>query len=164
MLRLLIMLRRLRQQRGLGRPSAGSVAVRLVDAGSCNGCEHELNALGGPYYDVARLGVNVVASPRHADLLLVTGSITSAMVDPLRHAYESMPEPRRVVALGNCALGVDLLGSPEVCGSGVGAVLPVDITIAGCPRTPEVIAVALADLTGHGPSSAADDHLGGTQQ
>jgi Ni,Fe-hydrogenase III small subunit len=130
------------------------VAVRLVDAGSCNGCEHELNALSGPNYDVARLGVNVVASPRHADLLLVTGSVTSAMVEPLRHAYASMPESRRVVALGNCALGLNLLGLPQVCGTGVAAVLPVDIGVAGCPPTPDQIIAALT----------ADDDLRGPQQ
>lgn len=143
MIGLLNNLRRLRRQLRLGRPSTGSLAIRMVDAGSCNGCEHELNALGSPYYDLARFGVNFVASPRHADVLLVSGAVTSAMVEPLRRAYAAMPEPRRVAALGNCALGLDLLGSPAQCGTGVEAVLPVDVRIAGCPPTPDQIAAAL---------------------
>lgn len=146
MIRLLDNLHKLRKRLSLGRPTVGSVAIRLVDAGSCNGCEHELNALGAPYYDLQRFGINIVASPRHADVLLVSGSVTKAMVDPLLRAYAAMPEPRKVVALGNCALGIDLLGNADTCGSGVDAVLPVDITIVGCPPTPDQIADGLLRL------------------
>ncbi len=88
------------------RPAgAGSLALRHVDAGSCNGCEHELTATANPYYDMQRHGLNIVASPRHADVLLVTGQITTRMAAPLRRAYEAMPEPRLVAALGDCAIG-----------------------------------------------------------
>lgn len=146
MIGLLNNLHKLRKRLSLGRPTVGSVAIRFVDAGSCNGCEHELNALGSPYYDLQRFGLNFVASPRHADVLLVSGSVTSAMVDPLRRACAAMPEPRRVVALGNCALGIDLLGKPDTSGSGVDAVLPVDISIVGCPPTPDQIADGLLRL------------------
>lgn len=159
MIGLLNNLRRLRRQLRLSRPSTGSLAIRMVDAGSCNGCEHELNALGSPYYDLARLGISFVASPRHADVLLVSGPVTSAMIEPLRHAWAAMPEPRRVAALGNCALGRDVLGSPEHCGTGVDAVLPVDITIAGCPPAPYQIAAGLAQALlegGHNSRSCSD--------
>ncbi len=90
----------------------GSLAVRHVDAGSCNGCEHELAAGFGPHYDLGRHGLSVAASPRHADVLLVTGAITTRMVGPLRAAYAAMPEPRLVVAFGDCAFGCRVLGIP----------------------------------------------------
>src|SRR5436305_15048032 len=88
----------------------GSLALRHVDAGSCNGCEHELNAVANPYYDLQQYGLNIVASPRHADVLLVTGAVTTRMADPLKRAYDAMPEPRLVAALGDCALGCNVLG------------------------------------------------------
>src|SRR5271167_6162 len=118
----------------------GSLALRHVDAGSCNGCEHELTATANPYYDLQRHGLNVVASPRHADVLLVTGPVTTRMAGPLRRAYEAMPEPRLVAALGDCALGCNVLGDAvELVGS-LEDVLPVDIRIPGCPPTPDAIA------------------------
>ena len=121
-----------------GRPR--SLAIRHVDAGSCNGCEHELGAAANPLYDLPRLGLDVVASPRHADILLVTGPVTTRMATALRRAYEAMPEPRLVAALGDCALGCGVLGDPgELIGS-LDAVLPVDLRIPGCPPTPEAIA------------------------
>jgi Ni,Fe-hydrogenase III small subunit len=114
MLTLLRDLRRLRLDVALPRPDRGrSLAIRHVDAGSCNGCEHELTLTSGPYYDLQRYGLGVVASPRHADVLLVTGPVTTRMRDPLLTAYQSMPEPRLVAALGDCALGCGLLGSPD---------------------------------------------------
>src|SRR5712691_9865850 len=104
MLTLLRDLRTLRKTLDLAGPRrASSVAIRHVDAGSCNGCEHELTLLWSPYYDLQRFGLGIVASPRHADVLLVTGPVTSRMREPLRVAYEAMPEPRRVAALGDCA-------------------------------------------------------------
>ena len=112
MLTLLRDLRQLRRDIALPRSGRGrSLAVRHVDAGSCNGCEHELTLASSPYYDLQRYGLGVVASPRHADVLLVTGAVTSRMRVPLLTAYNAMPEPRMVAALGDCALGCDILGT-----------------------------------------------------
>ena len=147
MLTLLRDLRRLRLDVALPRPDRGrSLAIRHVDAGSCNGCEHELTLTSSPYYDLQRYGLGLVASPRHADVLLVTGPVTTRMRDPLLTAYEAMPEPRLVAALGDCALGCGLLGSPDELVGPVDALLPVDLRIPGCPPTPEGIATALLEL------------------
>ena len=147
MLTLLRDLRDLRRNLALPRPTRGrSLAIRHVDSGSCNGCEHELTLLSSPYYDLQRFGLGVVASPRHADLLLVTGAVTSRMRAPLLTAYQAMPEPRRVAALGDCALGCNMLGTADDLIGPVETVLPVDIRIPGCPPTPEVIADALLAL------------------
>jgi Ni,Fe-hydrogenase III small subunit len=147
MLTLLRDLRRLRLDVALPRPDRGrSLAIRHVDAGSCNGCEHELTLTSGPYHDLQRYGLGVVASPRHADVLLVTGPVTTRMRDPLLTAYQSMPEPRLVAALGDCALGCGLLGSPDELVGPVDALLPVDLRIPGCPPTPGAIATALLEL------------------
>ena len=140
-------LRRLRRDLGLPRPGRGrSLAVRHVDAGSCNGCEHELTLTSSPAYDLQHLGLGVVASPRHADVLLVTGAITSRMREPLLTAYAAMPEPRLVAALGECALGRGLLGEPAQVLGPVHDVLEVDLRIPGCPPTPGAIAAALLSL------------------
>jgi Ni,Fe-hydrogenase III small subunit len=147
MLVLLRDLRKLRRSRGL--PAArrtGSLALRHVDCGSCNGCEHELTLVSGPTVDMARYGLGIVASPRHADVLLVTGPVTTRMRAALVTAYEAMPEPRRVAALGDCALGEGVLGSPSEIFGRVEDVLPVDLRIPGCPPTPEAIAGALLGL------------------
>ena len=147
MLTLLRDLRDLRRNLALARPTRGrSLAIRHVDAGSCNGCEHELTLLSSPYYDLQRFGLGVVASPRHADLLLVTGAVTRRMRAPLLTAYQAMPEPRRVAALGDCALGCNMLGTADDVIGPVETVLPVDIRIPGCPPTPEAIADALLAL------------------
>src|SRR5439155_16452073 len=112
MLTLLRDLRRLRRDLGLAPPSRGrSLAVRHVDAGSCNGCEHELTLATAPQYDLQRYGFGVVASPRHADVLLVTGTVTTRMREPLRAAYAAMPEPRPGGALGACAPGCGVLAA-----------------------------------------------------
>jgi Ni,Fe-hydrogenase III small subunit len=142
---LLRQLQLLRSRIALDRPVVGSCAVRHVDAGSCNGCEHELNAVMGPYYDLQRFGLNIVASPRHADVLLITGPVTSRMREPLLRAYAAMPEPRLVAALGNCALGIDIIAAVEEHAGGVAAVVPVDIQISGCPPPPEQIAAQLLE-------------------
>jgi len=147
MLTLLRDLRTLRQTLDLARPRrASSLAIRHVDAGSCNGCEHELSLLSSPYYDLQRFGLGIVASPRHADVLLVTGPVTRRMLEPLRLAYGAMPEPRRVAALGDCALGCGVLGMPDEIVGPLDKILRVDLRIPGCPPTPEVIAQALLGL------------------
>src|SRR5947209_6616852 len=140
-------LRRLRRQIDLPAPDRPrSLALRHVDAGSCNGCEHELTLASGPHYDLQRFGLGVVASPRHADVLLVTGTVTTRMHDALLIAYHAMPEPRRVAALGDCALGLNVIGADDALVGPVSATLPVDLTIPGCPPRPDHIAAALLEL------------------
>ena len=147
MLTLLRDLRRLRDTLDLARPARpSSLAIRHVDAGSCNGCEHELTLLSSPHYDLQRFGLGIVASPRHADVLLVTGPVTTRMREPLLVAYDAMPEPRRVAAVGDCALGCNVLGTTDDIVGPVDTILPVDLRIPGCPPTPEVIAQALLGL------------------
>jgi Ni,Fe-hydrogenase III small subunit len=147
MLTLLRDLRRLRQHVALAPPQrVSSLAIRHVDAGSCNGCEHELTLLSSPYYDLQRFGLGIVASPRHADVLLVTGAVTSRMLEPLRIAYAAMPEPRRVAALGDCSLGCNVLRTADAIVGPLDTILPVDLRIPGCPPTPQVIAQALLGL------------------
>jgi len=137
---LLRQLARVRRDAGLQRGPRRSLALRHVDAGSCNGCEHELALAGSPIYDLPRFGLDIVASPRHADILLVTGPVTTRMAAALRRAYDAMPEPRRVAALGDCALGCGILADPDEIAGPLEALLPVDIRIPGCPPTPEAIA------------------------
>jgi Ni,Fe-hydrogenase III small subunit len=121
-----------RVKRHLGR----ALAIREVDAGSCNGCELEINGLAGPVYDMERFGMHFVASPRHADLLLVTGPVTRNMEIPLRRTYEATPAPKIVVAVGDCAKTCGVFqGSYAVVGP-VDAIVPVDVTITGCPPEP----------------------------
>lgn len=140
-------LRRLRRQIALPAPDRQrSLAIRHVDAGSCNGCEHELTLASGPHYDLQRFGLGVVASPRHADVLLVTGIVTTRMHDALLVAYHAMPEPRRIAALGDCALGHNVIAADNSFSGSVAAILPVDLTIPGCPPTPDQIAAALLEL------------------
>ena len=147
MLTLLRDLRCLRRDLALARPDRGrSLRIRHVDAGSCNGCEHELTLVSSPYNDLERFGLGIVASPRHADVLLVTGPVTVRMREPLLAAFAAMPEPRLVAALGDCALGCGILGSDDEIVGPVAAVLPVDLHIPGCPPTPGAIAEALLGL------------------
>ncbi|MCB1009296.1 MAG: hypothetical protein M9964_00885 [Solirubrobacterales bacterium] len=143
---LLEQLRRARRTAALDRSGAiGSCALRHVDCGSCNACEHELTATLGPAYDLQRLGLDLVASPRHADVLLVTGPVTTRMVEPLRAAYAAMPEPRLVAALGDCPLGVGVVADRGALAGPLERILHVDIRIPGCPPTPAEITEALAD-------------------
>lgn len=126
----------------------GSAQVRHVDVGSCNGCEIEVAAAFGPVYDSDRYGARLVASPRHADVLLVTGVVTHNMAEPLRLTLAATPEPRVVVACGDCALTCGLLrGGYGVVGP-VGDVVPVDLEVPGCPPEPEAIVAALRRVTG----------------
>jgi Ni,Fe-hydrogenase III small subunit len=113
-----------------------ALAIREVDAGSCNGCEIEITGLASPIYDMERFGMHFVASPRHADLLLVTGPVTRNMEIPLRRTYEAMPAPKFVVAVGDCARDCGVFrGSYAVVGP-VDRIVPVDVIIAGCPPEP----------------------------
>jgi NADH-quinone oxidoreductase B subunit len=129
-------------RRRLGR----SLAIREVDAGSCNGCELEIHAVNNAYYDVERFGIRFVASPRHADVLLVTGPVTRNMRDALEKTYDAMPNPKWVVALGDCGRdGGCFAGSYAVVG-GVSEVIPVDLHIPGCPPTPIAILKGLLAL------------------
>ena len=119
-------------RRLLGR----ALAIRQVDAGSCNGCELEISGLTSPVYDIERFGIHFVASPRHADLLLVTGPVTRNMEVPLRKTYEATPDPKLVVAVGDCARTCGVFqGSYAVAGS-VDQIIPVDAFVAGCPPEP----------------------------
>jgi Ni,Fe-hydrogenase III small subunit len=120
-------------RRRLGR----SLAIREVDAGSCNGCELEIHALNNAFYDLERFGLRFVASPRHADVLLVTGPLTRNMREALERTYRATPDPKWVVAAGDCAVDGGLFaGSPACVAGGVGAAVPVDLHIRGCPPRP----------------------------
>ena len=127
---------------------AGSAQVRHVDCGSCNGCEVEVGAVFGPVYDADRYGARLVASPRHADVLLVTGVVTHNMHEPLRRTVEATPRPHVVVAVGDCAVdGGVFRGGYGVVGS-VDDVVAVDLAVPGCPPAPEEIVAALRRVTG----------------
>lgn len=115
---------------------ARSLHIRHVDAGSCNGCESEIKLLTSPYYDIHRLGMFFTPSPRHADLLLVTGPVTRAMEAPLRRTWEAMPEPRLVAAVGACACGGGVFGANGLTLGELARVLSVDVLIPGCPPSP----------------------------
>jgi Ni,Fe-hydrogenase III small subunit len=127
---------------------AGSIQLRHVDAGSCNGCGIEVGGAFGPVYDAERYGARLVASPRHADALLVTGPVTRNMAEPLRRTYDAVPAPKLVVAVGDCARNCGAFaGAYGVAGS-VGDIVDVDVEIPGCPPPPDAIVAALRGLTG----------------
>jgi Ni,Fe-hydrogenase III small subunit len=134
-------LERVARQR-LGR----SLSIRQVDAGSCNGCELEIHALNNAFYDLERFGLRFVASPRHADVLLVTGPVTKNMREALERTYAATPDPKWVVALGDCARDGGLFAGSEACIGGVDRVVPVDLHIPGCPPRPEAILRGLLAL------------------
>jgi formate hydrogenlyase subunit 7 len=126
----------------------GSVQLRHVDAGSCNGCEVEISGAFSPVYDAERYGARLVASPRHADALLVTGVVTRNMAQPLRDTYAAMPEPRSVIAVGDCARNCGLFADGYGVLGPVADVVPVDLEVPGCPPTPQQIVDALRSVTG----------------
>jgi Ni,Fe-hydrogenase III small subunit/ferredoxin len=136
-----------------------SLHIRHVDAGSCNGCESELQALNNPFYNLHRLGIFFTASPRFADLLLVTGSVTYAMREPLRATYEAMPEPRWVMAVGTCAVSGGIAEGGYASGHGLEGVLPVDVYLPGCPPNPAAIMHALLMFLGRAPQRARGGQL-----
>ena len=118
---------------------AGALTIRHVDAGSCNGCELEINALGNPYYNLEGLGIKFVASPRHADMLLVTGPVSRHMEVALKRTYEATPDPKLVVALGDCGCTGGIFGESYASCGRVSNVIPVDVAVPGCPPTPYAI-------------------------
>jgi Ni,Fe-hydrogenase III small subunit len=118
---------------------AGALTIRHVDAGSCNGCELEINSLSNPYYNLEGLGIKFVASPRHADMLLVTGPVSRHMEVALKRTYDATPEPKLVVALGDCGCTGGIFGESYASCGRVSNVIPVDVAVPGCPPTPFAI-------------------------
>jgi Ni,Fe-hydrogenase III small subunit len=125
-----------RLQDGILRVFGGSLAIRHVDAGSCNGCELEIHMLTTPYYNLEGLGIKFVASPRHADMLLVTGPVSRNMETALRRTYEAVPDPKLVVAVGDCGCTGGIFGESYASCGRVANVIPVDVAVPGCPPTP----------------------------
>jgi Ni,Fe-hydrogenase III small subunit len=123
-------------ERGIREILGRALCIRQVDAGSCNGCELEIHALGNPLYNVEALGIRFVASPRHADLLLVTGPVSRHMETALRRTYDATPDPKLVVAVGDCGACGGLFGESYASLGAVSNVIPVDVVVPGCPPTP----------------------------
>src|SRR5258708_5237561 len=140
-----------RVKRLLGR----ALAIREVDAGSCNGCELEIAGLASPVYDMERFGLHFVASPRHADLLLVTGPVTRNMEIPLRRTYDATPSPKFVVAVGDCAKDCGVFRESYAVVGPVDRVIPVDVTIGGCPPEPADILRGILEAVDRRPHSQA---------
>ncbi len=129
-------------RRKLGR----GLSIREIDAGSCNGCELEIHALNNAYYDLDRFGLRFVASPRHADVLLVTGPVTRNMREGLERTWRATPDPKWVVAAGDCAAGCGVFAASPACIGAAAKVVPVDLTIPGCPPTPTQLLQGLLAL------------------
>jgi len=134
-----------------------ALAIRHVDAGSCNGCELEIHAANNPYYNLEGLGIKFVASPRHADLLLVTGPVTRNMEEALRRTYDATPEPKLVVAIGDCGCTGGIFGESYASRGRVANVIPVDVAVPGCPPDPAAImqGVLTAVMSGRRSSAAS---------
>ncbi len=130
----------------ISRRLGKSLSIRHVDAGSCNGCELEIHALNNSFYDIERFGIRFVASPRHADLLLVTGPVTKNMREALERTYAAMPAPKWVVAVGDCGAGCGVFEGSYACVGAVSNVIPVDLVIRGCPPTPRDLLQGLLGL------------------
>ncbi|GLR97895.1 MULTISPECIES: NADH-quinone oxidoreductase subunit B family protein [Bradyrhizobium] len=126
-----------------------SLAIREVDAGSCNGCELEIHALANAFYDIERFGLRFVASPRHADVLLVTGPVTKNMRQALERTYNATPDPKWVVAVGGCAIDGGIFRGSYACVGGVSETVPVDLHIKGCPPSPMELLKGLLALLEH---------------
>ena len=138
-------------RRRLGR----SLSIREVDAGSCNGCELEIHALNNAFYDLERFGLHFVASPRHADVLMVTGPVTKSMREALERTYNATPDPKWVIALGDCAINGGMFTDSYACVGSVSRVVPVDLCIRGCPPSPVDILKGLIALIDHSTKKEA---------
>ncbi len=132
-----------------------SLSIRQVDAGSCNGCELEIHALSNAFYDLERFGLRFVASPRHADVLLVTGPVTKNMREALQRTYNATPDPKWVVAVGACAVDGGVFAGSYAVAGGVNDVIPVDLHIRGCPPTPTDLLQGLLALLDHASGKAS---------
>jgi Ni,Fe-hydrogenase III small subunit len=138
--------------RTLGR----ALTIRHVDAGSCNGCELEIQALANPYYNLEGMGIRFVASPRHADMLLVTGPVSKHMAIALQRTYDATPEPKLVVAVGDCGCNGGIFGQSYASLGGVASVIPVDVAIPGCPPAPRALLQGiLAAISAYAPPGAS---------
>ena len=145
-----------RLQQAILRTLGRALTIRHVDAGSCNGCELEIQALANPYYNLEGIGIRFVASPRHADMLLVTGPVSKHMAIALKRTYDATPEPKLVVAVGDCGCSGGIFGRSYASLGGVASVLPVDVAIPGCPPSPRALLQGiLAAITAHAPPIAA---------
>lgn len=137
-----------RLQQSILRTLGRALTIRQVDAGSCNGCELEIHALGNPYYNIEGQGIRFVASPRHADMLLVTGPVSRHMAIALKRTYDATPDPKLVVAVGDCGCTGGVFGESYASLGRVSNVIPVDVAIPGCPPTPtELLAGILAAIS-----------------
>jgi Ni,Fe-hydrogenase III small subunit len=133
-----------------------ALCIRQVDAGSCNGCELEIHALNNPVYNIEGLGIRFVASPRHADMLLVTGPVSAHMATALRRTYEATPDPKIVVAVGDCGCTGGVFGESYASLGAVSSVIPVDVVVPGCPPSPErLLQGILAAVSARHPASPA---------
>jgi Ni,Fe-hydrogenase III small subunit len=146
-------------QRDLWKVLGRALCIRHVDAGSCNGCELEIQALNNPYYNLEGAGIKFVASPRHADLLLVTGPVSVNMEEGLRRTYDAIPDPKLVVAVGDCAACGGIFGVSYASRGRVANVIPVNYTIAGCPPTPVTILCGILLAITSKPESLRDEHV-----
>ena len=145
-----------RLQRQVLRTLGRALTIRQVDAGSCNGCELEIHALGNPYYNIEGMGIRFVASPRHADLLLVTGPVSKHMAIALKRTYDATPEPKLVVAVGDCGCTGGIFGESYASLGRVSNVIPVDVEVPGCPPTPTALLQGiLAAVTRHADAARA---------
>jgi len=138
-------------QKILGR----ALCIRVVDAGSCNGCELEINATTNPIYNIEGIGIRLVASPRHADLLLVTGPVSAHMEAALLRTYEAMPAPKLVVAIGDCGCTGGLFGESYASRGRVANVIPVDVAVPGCPPSPSRILAGILTAISQPPAAAS---------
>ena len=144
----------------VGELFGGSLAIREVDAGSCNGCELEIQALNNPYYSIEQFGVHFVASPRHADMLLVTGPVSRHMEEALRRTYDATPEPRLVIAVGECGANGGEFGTSYASCGAVSNVIPVDGVIRGCPPTPLALMRGILEVIAKRPAAREANSAG----
>jgi len=139
----------------------GALSIRHVDAGSCNGCELEIHALTNPYYNLEGLGIHFVASPRHADMLLVTGPVSRHMMTALKRTYDATPEPKLVVAVGDCGCTGGIFGESYASCGRIANVIPVDVAVPGCPPTPLALMQGILTAIGVTPGDAVQSTPGG---